>query len=114
MRSLLNQNADRRFAAYLRDLGHVVTVVGVDHPPGLPDADVLAIGHREGRVIITNDRDFGELGFRQRTPHAGVLYLRLYSPDFVSKRDRLSAVLTEYADRLDQFITVTERSVRVR
>jgi hypothetical protein len=61
MKFLLDQNADRRFASYLRGLGHEVTVVSVDYPPGLPDADILAIAQREGRVILTNDRDFGSL-----------------------------------------------------
>ena len=114
MKFLLDQNVDRRFAAYLRGLGHDVTIISVDYPPGLPDQDVLAIAHREGRIVLTNDRDFGELVFRQHAPHAGVIYFRLYTPDFAGKRDRLATVLTEYAGQLDQFITVTEHSIRVR
>lgn len=115
MRFLLDQNADRRLAPYLRSLGHDVTVVAVDYPPGLSDADVLAIAHREGRIIITNDRDFGDLVFRQQAPHAGVIYFRLDSPTFAGKRDRLATVLADYGDRLHQlFITVTESSIRTR
>src|SRR5215204_6408674 len=78
MRFLLDQNADRRFAPYLRDLGHGVTVVSIDYPPGIPDCTVLAIAHREGHIVLTNDHGFGELVFRHRLPHAGVIYLRLY------------------------------------
>ena len=114
MKFLLDQNADRRFAAYLRGAGHDVTVVSVDYPAGIADRAVLATAHREGRTIITNDRDFGELVFRHGVPHAGVIYLRLSTPDFEGKRDRLAAVLAEHADNLDQFIVVTERTIRVR
>jgi len=52
--------------------------------------------------------------FRHRLPHAGVIYLRLYTPDFPTKRERLARVLAEHAQELDQFITVTERTIRVR
>src|SRR5581483_6100263 len=45
--------------------------------PGLPDTQVLAIAYPEGRVPITDDRDVGELVFRHRQPHAGVIFLRL-------------------------------------
>ena len=114
MKFLLDQNADRRFAAHFRDEGHDLTVVSIDYPPGIVDREVLAIAHRDGRIVITNDRDFGELVFREGVPHAGVIYLRLYTPNFESKRDRLAAVLADQAHELDQFIVVTERSVRVR
>jgi predicted nuclease of predicted toxin-antitoxin system len=114
MRFLLDQNADRRFAPYLRDLGHDVTIVSIDYPPSIPDRTVLAIAHREGRILLTNDRDVGEFVFRHGLPHAGVIYLRLYTPDFPTKRDRLAHVLVTYATELDQFIVVTERTIRVR
>lgn len=88
MKVILDQNADRRFAPCLCSLGHDVTTAGVDSPPGLPDSAVLALAHGEGRILITNDRDFGELVFRRHAPHAGVIYFRLSTPDFAAKRDR--------------------------
>jgi hypothetical protein len=69
---------------------------------------------REGHIVLTNERDFGELVFRHRLPHAGVIYLRLYMPDFPSKRERLARVLSAHAQELNQFITVTQRTIRVR
>ena len=68
MRFLLDQNVDRRFAAFLASLGHDVKVIAADYPPGLPDREVLAIGRRERRVLLTNDRDFGELVVREHLP----------------------------------------------
>jgi predicted nuclease of predicted toxin-antitoxin system len=38
---------------------------------------VLAIATAEQRVLLTNDKDFGELIFRRRLPHAGVILFRL-------------------------------------
>ena len=114
MKFLLDQNVGHRFAEFLRGEGHHVTVVSIDDPASISDRDVPETAHRERRIIITNDRDFSELVFRHGFPHAGVIYLRLYTPDFERKRDRLAAVLAEHADELDQFIVVTERTIRVR
>jgi predicted nuclease of predicted toxin-antitoxin system len=76
---------------------------------------VLALAHREGRILITDDRDFGELVFRLRQPHAGVVSLRLGEyADLATKIDRLDYVLTHHADQLDRFLVVTGTSVRAR
>jgi len=73
MRFLLDESADACLAPYLRGLGHDVARLAVDYPAGLPDPRVLAIAAAEGRVLLTNDRDFGELVFRLRQSHAGVI-----------------------------------------
>jgi predicted nuclease of predicted toxin-antitoxin system len=67
------------------------------------------------RILITDDRDFGELVFRLRQPHSDVIYLRLGEEvDLATKTSRLSYVLTHYADQLDQFLVVTPHRVRIR
>jgi predicted nuclease of predicted toxin-antitoxin system len=48
-----------------------------DLNPGMTDATILALAVREQRLVITMDKDFGEMIFRSRQPHAGVLLLRL-------------------------------------
>lgn len=61
MKFLFDQNFDRRLLRPLHEAGHDVTVVSVDYAPGIPDREVLAIAHREGRILLTFDKDFGEL-----------------------------------------------------
>jgi len=80
----------------------------------LNDAEVLAIAHREQRVLITDDRDFGELVFRHRQPHAGVIYFRLSHTGLALRVARLEHVLEHFSDQLDQFLVVTDNDVRVR
>ena len=77
MSFVLDQSSDARFVPFLRGLGHDATRIGRDYLGGLPDAEVLAIAHREGRTLITDDRAFGELVFAHGHPHAGVIFLRL-------------------------------------
>ena len=99
MRFLFDQSTDRRLAPYLRNLGHDVTVVAVDYPASLPDEQVLAIAQEEQRVLVTEDRDFGELVFRHHSLHPGVIYLRLPPMEPEAKTARLNDVLTHYAER---------------
>lgn len=114
MRFLIDESADARLAPYLRSLGHDVKAVAADYAPSLEDAEILAIAHRERRIVITFGRDFGELVFRQRQPHAGVLYFRLGPIELPIEIARLDHVLTSYSNRLDHFITITRKSVRAR
>ena len=115
MRFLLDQSADARLIPHLSQRGHDATRIGRDHPGGLPDPQVLAIAVAERRILLTDDRDFGELVFRQGQPHAGVIYFRLGDfAELSTKIDRLDHVLTHYADQLDQFLVVTGQRVRVR
>jgi predicted nuclease of predicted toxin-antitoxin system len=114
MKFLLDQSTDARLGTYLRQLGHDVTRIAADYPAGLLDPKILSLARAEGRILITDDRDFGEWVFRFKHPHAGVIFLRLgkYAP-LELKIARLSFVLTHYKDQLDQFIVVKRENVRV-
>lgn len=114
MRFLLDQSTDARLIPYLHGLGHDATRIGRDHPHGMRDSDVLAVAVSEGRILITDDRDFGELIYRQGQSHAGVIFLRLDNDtDVETKVERISFVLKAYADQLDHFLVVTHEHVRV-
>ena len=114
MRVLLDQSVDARLLPFLTSLGHDAVRIGHDYPPGLPDEEVLAIAHREGRILITNDRDFGELVFVHGQAHAGVIYLRLPYSDLPLTQQRLTDVLAHHSAALDQFITVSRTRIRIR
>ena len=114
MRFLLDEGADARLLPHLMGLGHDVTSVAFDYRPSLADAEVLDIAHREGRVLITNDQDFGDLIFGRGQAHSGVILFRLRTTRLDTKLMRLDHVLAEYADHLLEFIVVTPSRVRVR
>jgi predicted nuclease of predicted toxin-antitoxin system len=114
MKFLVDESADARLATHLRRLGHDAKTVASDYQPGLEDQEVLAIALREERILITNDRDFGELVYRLGLPHAGVILLRLSTTSLPAKTARLDAILAKHAGSLTRFVVVTERSVRLR
>jgi predicted nuclease of predicted toxin-antitoxin system len=115
MKFLLDENTELRIATFLQHAGHDVTSIVEHYPRSLPDREVLAIAQAEGRVLITSDRDFGELIFRRHHPHAGVIYFRLPLESTVEdKMALLQRLLQTHADQLDQFLVVTPRRIRVR
>jgi predicted nuclease of predicted toxin-antitoxin system len=114
MRLLLDQNIDARLIPILAGWGHDIIRIGREHPRDLADEDILAIGRRDGRVVITNDRDFGELVFRHGQPHAGVILFRLGSADLPTKIARLAEALARYEEQAAAFVVVTPDAVRIR
>jgi len=82
-------------------------------PRDASDDEILAKAHRENWILITNDKDFGEMVFRERRPHHGVVFLRLPDERASSKIDALRKLLRDCADRLpDAFVVVTDTHIR--
>jgi len=80
MRFLADESCDSRVVQALRAAGHDVLAV-VEASPGAPDASVLEEAHRSGRILLTEDRDFGRLVHAGHGPPGqGVLLLRCPEP----------------------------------
>lgn len=71
-----DEGVDRAIVDALRSEGHAVTYVA-ELAPGITDEQVLADANRLGALLVTRDKDFGELVFRQHRLHTGILLLRL-------------------------------------
>ena len=83
MKLLANENFPLPAILLLRSLGYDVTSIGEDYA-GISDEYVMNIAETEQRVILTFDRDYGELIYKHNyKPKKGVVYLRLdkYEPD---------------------------------
>lgn len=99
-------------AEWLRQQQHDVFSV-YEQARGINDAAVIEKAFAEGRILITNDKDFWEKVYRERRPHHGVVFLRLDDERAANKIAVLQRLLKNYADRLpDQFVVVTETKVR--
>lgn len=81
---------------------------------GAADETVLAMSRSENRVLVTFDKDFGEMAFRKgHDASCGVILLRprLRSPEFLV--NFLVAVLTKSADWQGHFAVAQEGSIRI-
>lgn len=80
---------------------------------GLSDNEILEKANRENWILITNDNDFGEIIFRDRHSHRGVIFLRLSDKKSPSKIKAIERLLNLYSDHLiDHFVVVNDSQVR--
>lgn len=97
----------------LRSVGLDVVWAGEwEEDPG--DDEILARAHNEGRVLVTLDKDCGELAIVRRLPHSGILRLA----NLPARQQGLVAarVLSRYCDELQSgaIVTVDSRKIRIR
>ena len=114
MKLLANENFPLLAVKALQDLGHDVLWARSDMR-GEADDVILQRAQAEDRLVVTFDKDFGELAFRWGLPAScGVILFRLrtQSPDYV--RNRVVEILAARADWLGHFFVVEEHRIRVR
>jgi predicted nuclease of predicted toxin-antitoxin system len=78
VRWLVDECVDADFAALLRWSGHDVVYMS-EVAPRAADAEVMNRAARENRLLLTEDKDFGDLVFRQARPVPGIVLLRIDS-----------------------------------
>ena len=76
MNLLADESVDGAIVDRLRADNHAVLYVA-EMAPGIDDDTVLQRAMRNGALLLTGDRDFGELVFRLQRAHAGVVLIRL-------------------------------------
>ena len=91
MQILADENMTDGVVAMLRGSGHSVVWVR-EEQPRTPDPDVLEWATREGRLLITFDKDFGELSQRDHRPAPfGVILFRISDDLTVDETDQMIA-----------------------
>jgi len=115
MRFLLDQDVYASTARFLTDLGHDVVPVAQIGLAQADDEELLRVAHEENRILVTRDRDFGNLVF-VRALGAGVVYLRLLPSTQHATHTELKRVLEIYSeDELtDAFVVVEPDGHRIR
>ncbi len=105
--------SSRSLRRLLDELGHDVRLVS-DADPRASDGTVLAMAHEEGRVVITEDKDFGELIAVQRRPHSGII--RFLELSISEQVQAMQEVLMHYRSELESraVMVVTRGRIRVR
>lgn len=112
MRFLVDECTGSKVAQWLRDENHEVFSV-FDEMRGMTDDEILAKAFSESWILITNDKDFGEMVFRERHEHHGVIFLRLDDERAANKIEVLRRLLENYSEKLpEEFVVATETKVR--
>src|SRR4051812_33334036 len=93
--------------AMIRALGHDCSDASVI-PSRMPDIDVLRMAADQDRVVVTSDKDFGELVFLHHIPCPGVILIRINLPNESDRVAHVRSVWPIVMSRLPgSFITIT-------
>ena len=112
MRFLVDECTGSKVAEWLRGESYEVFSV-FDEARGMTDDEILAKAFTENWLLITNDKDFGEMVFRERRKHHGVVFMRVDDERATNKIEVLRRLLVGYAEKLsEEFVVVTETKVR--
>jgi predicted nuclease of predicted toxin-antitoxin system len=111
---LADESVDQPIVTRLRKDGHDVVYIA-EATPGISDSKVLDQAAKDRRVLLTGDKDFGELVYRQQRANHGVVLLRLDGMATADKATLVSSVVSQHGRKMfDSFSVVTATAIRIR
>jgi predicted nuclease of predicted toxin-antitoxin system len=114
VRLVADESVDGQTVGRLRALGHDVLFVA-EFDPGVEDDVILGKCHQSSAMLLTADKDFGELVFRRRLLHSGVLLLRLPGLTPNQRADLVGFAIGLYGETcFGRFAVLSERALRIR
>src|SRR5438309_7618457 len=99
MRFLADESCDAIFVRVLRDAGHDVTAVA-DMAAAASDTVVIDLAMRESRILLTEDKDFGQLVYASGSPNRGVILLRYPFPARAAVARALVGLVSQKREQL--------------
>jgi predicted nuclease of predicted toxin-antitoxin system len=113
MRLLANENFPLDAVEALRENGHEVAWIRED-ARGSKDEQVLARAQQEDRILVTFDKDFGELAFRSKLSSAsGIILFRITAISAQHIAEVAVQALASRADWAGHFSVVEDRRIRM-
>lgn len=114
MNLLADEGVERQIVEGLRRSGHAVQYIA-EMAPGIGDDVILAQANSRQALLVTLDKDFGELVYRQGLIHAGVILLRLAGLQTKTKVALVTQVIQQRGQEMQQaFSVVSPGTVRIR
>ena len=109
-----DEGVDKSIVDALRADGHDVRYFA-EAGAGSSDKDVLAAANGGQNLLITCDKDFGELVYRQRLTNSGVVLIRLDGLSAESKSGIVSRAVHEHLLQMyDAFTVISPGMLRIR
>lgn len=113
MKFIADENISFAVVEFLRKNTHDVLYVA-EKIKSFDDSSVLKIAFKEKRILITQDKDFGNLVFRKKFPHSGVIFLRLSDDSSINVIKFLKLLLKlKNIDFSKSFVVVNDKNIRI-
>lgn len=113
MRFLADESLDFAVVRRLRADGHDVVALA-ESAPRSSDVEVVALAVRDGRVLLTEDKDFGQLVFAEKRATAGVILIRYPGNPRSILAQAVAGLVAEQGERLaSRFVVIEPGRVRL-
>lgn len=113
-RFLVDESVDFPVVLFLRNNDYDSASIAEDSP-SLEDIKILKQAYEQNRILLTNDKDFGSLIFKEKLKSKGLILFRLKDQSSQAKIEILKYILENYKERLQgNFIVVTKNKIRIR
>ena len=106
-----DESVDFRIIAELRRLGIDIYAI-CEEQRSITDEQVLAIASNLDALLITEDKDFGELVFRLQLPHKGILLIRIADETKIAKV--VEAIIKNFSELYEKFSVINEKKLRIK
>ena len=114
LRVLIDVSAGIAITDWFQQNGHDTQSVR-DRDPKMDDTDILTWAVGEQRLVVTMDKDFGELVYHSGQAHAGILLLRLESAPSNTKTRVVESIIKTHGDQLaGKFSVYQNGRLRIR
>lgn len=114
MNFVADESVDRQIVERLRNNDHLIWYVA-EMLPSISDDEVLQLANKKIAPLITSDKDFGELVFRQHLVSYGVILVRLSGLSTKLKANIVSYTISNHEDEiLGNFTVISPNKIRIR
>ena len=114
MKLVADESVDFGIISQLRQLGIGIISISEDSP-GIKDSEVLKIAAENQCLLVTEDKDFGELAYRLKLVHSGILLIRLSD---IARKERIAIVVetieTHFEKLLYNFSVLSKSGLRIK
>lgn len=116
MNILADENIAPIIVERLRQAGYAVRFIA-EIAKSIDDIEVLDIANKQGEIVLTEDKDFGDLVFFQRRPSPGVILVRLEGVPYAERAEIIVQYIRANQDSLLGTFTVIklnkQRNIRL-
>ena len=114
MKFVADEGVDAPIVKLLRELNHEVYSIQ-ENNSGINDDGVLRIANERNEILITQDKDFGELVYRLRQLHSGIILIKLTGLKPTGKANLLALAIEQHHSKLfGSFTVINKNHVKIR
>jgi len=111
---ILDENVEAYWIQLVKKNGHDYLSIGESHS-GISDQEVVEIAKKYKGLLITEDKDFGELVFSHGIANVSILFMRYDQPNYHQIEKSFLRCIDDYLKNQEVcFITITKTKIRYR